>query len=158
MVLFLCNLGGGTYVFATLREFSPIVPPQQVSTAFKGKNKKALEALDKLAFELPKKAVRDAETKAAHDKAYLEAHTKAGKVMQEVIANMKNGILFPKTELTPEQAMIERMNGMAYAAAGRSKEEMQTRLMNELMAGHTDFVAGAKEYLAKDAAKNAYKK
>lgn len=153
MVLFLCNLGGGTYVFATLREFSPIATPQQVSTAFKGKNKKALEAVDKLAFELPKKAVRDAETKAAHDKAYLEAHTKAGKVMQKVI-----GILFPKTELTPEQAMIERMNGMAYAAAGRSKEEMQTRLMNELMAGHTDFVAGAKEYLAKDAAKNAYKK
>ena len=137
---------------------NPIATPQQVSTAFKGKNKKALEALDKLAFELPKKAVRDAETKAAHDKAYLEAHTKAGKVMQEVIANMKNGTLFPKTELTPEQAMIERMNGMAYAAAGRSKEEMQTRLMNELMAGHTDFVAGAKEYLAKDAAKNAYKK
>lgn len=156
MVLFLCNLGGGTYVFATLREFSPIATPQQVSTAFKGKNKKALEALDKLAFELPKKAVRDAETKAANDKAYF--HTKAGKVMQEVIANMKNGILFPKTELTPEQAMIERMNGMAYAVAGHSKEEMQTRLMNELMAGHTDFVAGAKEYLAKDAAKNAYKK
>ncbi len=129
---------------------NPIATPQQVSTAFKGKNKKALEALDKLAFELPKKA--------AHDKAYLEAHTKAGKVMQEVIANMKNGILFPKTELTPEQAMIEGMNGMAYAAAGRSKEEMQTRLINELMMGNKDFVAGAKEYLAKDAAKNAYKK
>jgi len=137
---------------------NPIATPQQVSTAFKGKNKKALEALDKLAFELPKKAVRDVETKAAHDKAYLEAHTKAGKVMQEVIANMKNGILFPKTELTPEQAMIERMNGMAYAAQARSKEEVYIRLMDELMAGHTDFVAGAKEYLAKDAAKNAYKK
>ena len=47
---------------------------------------------------------------------------------------------------------------MAYAAAGRSKEEMQTRLINELMMGNKDFVAGAIEYLAKDAAKNAYKK
>ena len=137
---------------------NPIVTPQQVSTAFKGKNKKALEALDKLAFELPKKAVRDAETKAAHDKAYLEAHTKAGKVMQEVIANMKNGILFPNTKLTPEQAMKERMNGMAYAATGRSKEEMQTRLMNEVMMGNKDFMSGVNDYLAKDAAKNAYKK
>lgn len=47
---------------------------------------------------------------------------------------------------------------MAYAAAGRSKEEMQIRLMNELMMGNNDFVAGVKEYLAKDVAKNAYKK
>ena len=58
----------------------------------------------------------------------------------------------------PDLAMIERMNGMAYAAQARSKEEVYIRLMDELMAGHTDFVAGAKEYLAKDAAKNAYKK
>ena len=138
---------------------NPIATPQQVSTAFKGKNKKALEALDKLAFELPKKAVRDAETKAAHDKAYLEAHTKVGNVIQYLIAKVvKNGIFFPKTKLTPEQAMIERMNGMAYAATGRSKEEMQTRLMNEVMMGNKDFISGVNDYLAKDAAKNAYKK
>ena len=136
---------------------NPISTPQQVSTAFKGKNKKALEALDKLAFELPKKAVSDAETKAAHDKADLEAHTKVGNVIQNLIAKV-NGIFFPKTKLTPEQAMIERMNGMAYAATGRSKEEMQTRLMNEAMMGNKDFISGVNDYLAKDAAKNAYKK
>ena len=47
---------------------------------------------------------------------------------------------------------------MAYAATGRSKEEMQTRLMNEVMMGNKDFISGVNDYLAKDAAKNAYKK
>lgn len=137
---------------------NPIVTQQPTAPAFKGKDKKALEAIDKLCFELPKKAVRDAETKALQDKAYSEAHTKAGKVMQDVIAKVKNGIFFPKMELTPEQAMIERMNGMAYAARAESKEEIKARVMNEAMIGNKDFISGVNEYLAKDAAKNAYKK
>ena len=81
---------------------------------------------------------------------------KLPKILNDILS--QNTKIIKELPLDPNLAMIERMNGMAYAAAGRSKEEMQTRLMNELMAGHTDFVAGAKEYLAKDAAKNAYKK
>ena len=81
---------------------------------------------------------------------------KLPKILNDILS--QNTMIIKELPLDPNLAMIERMNGMAYAAAGRSKEEMQTRLMNELMAGHTDFVAGAKEYLAKDAAKNAYKK
>ena len=81
---------------------------------------------------------------------------KLPKTLNDILA--QNTKIIKELPPDPDWAMIERMNGMAYAAAGRSKEEMQTRLMNELMAGHTDFVAGAKEYLAKDAAKNAYKK
>ena len=138
---------------------NPIVTQQPTATAFKGKDKKVLEAIDKLGFELPKKAVRDAETKGLQDKAYLEGHTKAGNVIQDVIAKVvKNGIFFPKMELTPEQAMIERMNGMAYAARAGSKEEIKARVMNEAMMGNKDFISGVNEYLAKDAAKNAYKK
>lgn len=79
--------------------------------------------------------------------------------MQDVIAKVvKNGIFFPKMELTPEQAMIERMNGMAYAARAGSQEEIKARVMNEAMMGNKDFISGVNEYLAKDAAKNAYKK
>lgn len=138
-----------------MKTVNPIGVEQTTATAFKGKNKKALEAIDKLCFELPKKAVRDAETKAVQDKAYSEAHTKVGEVMQDVIANLKKGILFPKAKLTPEQAMTERMNGTALAGL---KEEIQTRVMNEAMMGNEDFISGVKEYLAKDAAKNVYKK
>ena len=137
---------------------NPIGIQQTTAPAFKGNDKKALEAIDKLCFELPKRAVRDAETKAVQDQACAEAHTKLREFISGVIAKMKNGVFFPYMKLTPEQAMIERMNGMAYAAQGRSKEDIKVRVMNEAMIGNKDFIAGVNEYLAKHAAKNGYKK
>ena len=80
---------------------------------------------------------------------------KARNIIMNTISVMVSNFEFSEKDF---EALIERMNGMAYAAQARSKEEVYIRLMDELMAGHTDFVAGAKEYLAKDAAKNAYKK
>ena len=76
---------------------------------------------------------------------------KLPKILNDILA--QNTKIIKELPPDPDLAMIERMNGMAYAA-----QAVNIRLMNELMAGHTDFVAGAKEYLAKDAAKNAYKK
>ena len=173
---------------------NPIVNPQ-VSTAFKGKSKKAFDALEKLANKMPEDALKQEALKdirkPVSDEAFASAHKKARDVLEafkngdfkdikviddsvfksynELSSEDKNilrkayindvlGYFFKPKKLTPEQAALERVNGMAYAAAGRSKEEMQIRLMNELMMGNNDFVAGVKEYLAKDAAKNAYKK
>ena len=173
---------------------NPIVNPQ-VSTAFKGKSKKAFDALEKLANKMPEDALKQEALKdirkPVSDEAFASAHKKARdvleafkngdfkdikviddsvfksykelsyedkKILRKAYINDVLGYLFKPKKLTPEQAALERVNGMAYAAAGRSKEEMQIRLMNELMMGNNDFVAGVKEYLAKDAAKNAYKK
>lgn len=144
---------------------NPIVNPQ-VSTAFKGKSKKAFDALEKLANKMPEDALKQEALKdirkPVSDEAFASAHKKARDVLEafkrKAYINDVLGYFFKPKKLTPEQAALERVNGMAYAAAGRSKEEMQIRLMNELMMGNNDFVAGVKEYLAKDAAKNAYKK
>ena len=157
---------------------NPIVNPQ-VSTAFKGKSKKAFDALEKLANKMPEDALKQEALKDIRDvleafkngdfkdikviddsvfKSYNELSSEDKNILRKAYINDVLGYFFKPKKLTPEQAALERVNGMAYAAAGRSKEEMQIRLMNELMMGNNDFVAGVKEYLAKDAAKNAYKK
>ena len=63
-------------------------------------------------------------------------------------------------KLTPQQAILEQNAGMTYALDAirkYPKEVIKERLMQEASMGHHDFVKGANEVLAKDAAKNIYK-
>ena len=63
-------------------------------------------------------------------------------------------------KLTPQQAILEQNAGMTYAIDAIKKypkEVIKERLMQEASMGHHDFVKGANEVLAKDAAKNIYK-
>ena len=68
------------------------------------------------------------------------------------------GKIKPKN-LSPEQAAMEKIAGATYGveALKKSPEEVKERLMKEAISGNLDFVRGANEVLAKDAAKKIYK-
>lgn len=73
---------------------------------------------------------------------------------------LKKAILdyFKPIKLNPEQARLERINGMTAASQVRNKEELENLIVNEAFMGRKDFLQGVNDYLAKGAAKDIYKK
>lgn len=60
--------------------------------------------------------------------------------------------------VSPQEATIEHLSGAASAMEGRSAAELKETALRETMLGHTDFVKGINDVLAKEATKNVYKK
>lgn len=86
---------------------NPIVNPQ-VSTAFKGKSKKAFDALEKLANKMPEDALKQEALKdirkPVSDEAFASAHKKARDVLEafkmEILKILKlSMILFLKVTM-----------------------------------------------------------
>lgn len=84
----------------------------------------------------------------------------AFKSKKNYLKNLANKIACPYSgkAVSPQEATIERLSGAAYAMQGRSAAELKETALREAMLGHTDFVKGINDVLAKDAAKNVYKK
>ena len=72
------------------------------------------------------------------------------------IKNIAPKFIKPK-KLSKEEAVIEKLNGMAYALT-RPKSEIQETILRESALGHFDFIDGIMEALSKNAAKSLYKK
>ena len=72
---------------------NPVVTPQPQSMAFKGKNKKVFDALEKLTNTMPDEALKQAALKdirePVSEEAYASAHKKAAKILD----TLKNGKL-----------------------------------------------------------------
>ncbi len=67
--------------------------------------------------------------------------------------------VFPNAKkLTPEQAFMEKVAGMSCAANTKDPAVLKETVLRETALGNFDFVSGINEYLAKNAAKGAYKK
>ena len=75
-------------------------------------------------------------------------------------ANKKllNNFFKTSKKLSPEQAVMERLNGMTAAYKIRDKEELKNVVMREAIGGNKDFLAGLNDALANGAAKDIYKK
>jgi len=72
--------------------------------------------------------------------------------------NLLEKLMPQAKKLTKEQAILEQTAGMTCAATTADKAVLSEIVRRETMLGHMDFVKGINEYLAKDAAKNVYKK
>lgn len=74
----------------------------------------------------------------------------------ETFKNMK--CPFSGKKLSPEQRVMERLNGAAYAAKHSNYPEViQETVIRETAAGNMDFVKGVNDVLAQNAAKDTYK-
>lgn len=130
---------------------NPVQTPVTQTPAFKGGKKHIVNSL------LNKKNI---DVKLIDDKvftSYKELPAEDKKLLQEAYKKEVLGFFAPK-KLSPEQAAIERTNGMVAAYKIKDKEELKNLIINEALMGHKDFLEGVNEALAKGAAKDIYKK
>ena len=69
---------------------NPVVTPQPQSMAFKGKNKKVFDALEKLTNTMPDEALKQAALKDIRKPVSVEAYASAHKKAAEILDTLKN--------------------------------------------------------------------
>ena len=99
---------------------------------------------------LNQKAEQPIEAPAAQTPAFRGKEKFAKNLADQIFPNAK--------KLTPEQAFMEKVAGMSCAAATKDPAVLKETVLRETALGNFDFVSGINEYLAKNAAKSAYKK
>ena len=99
---------------------------------------------------LNQKAEQPIEAPAAETPAFRGKEKFAKNLADQVLPNAK--------KLTPEQAFMEKVAGMSCAANTKDPAVLKETVLRETALGNFDFVSGINEYLAKCAAKGAYKK
>lgn len=70
---------------------NPVQTPVAQAPAFRGKNKKTMEVIDKLAFQLPQEAIKQAAfkdiRKTVAEDAYAAAHKTAAEMIDRIAVN-----------------------------------------------------------------------